>query len=106
MSVDVRNGLVHSVVYEDDGTPVSLSYVRDIHSIDFLFGDIEENSILPVYADYHAKYGYPGHVGFGLYGDTCPTDSDISYKVELLMIMQEDANVPVHETPMETARAM
>ena len=104
--VDVRNGLVHRAVYEDDGTPVSLSYVRDIHSIDFLFGSIEGNSLRPVYAAYNAKYGYPMHVGFGLYGDTCPTDSGIDYAVELLTIMEEDANVSVHKTPEEIAQAI
>ena len=33
MIVDVRKGLVHSAVYEDDGTPVSSFDVRDVHSI-------------------------------------------------------------------------
>ena len=113
--VDVRNGLVHSAIFEDDGTPVS---VDDVHSIDSLFVSIKEhlrdirNSNWYqgkvglrdlVQADYNAEYGYPELVVFD---SDSVTDLYFSYKVELLRIMEEDTDVPVHKAPVAIDRTM
>ena len=101
--VDVRNGLVHWAVYEDDGTPVSLSDVDSVHSIDSLFAMIKRDLLAgwSVHADYDAEYGYPESVGID---SDFATDLYTGYGVELLTITEEDASVPVHKTPEEIVR--
>jgi len=88
--VEVRNGLVHSAVFEDDGTPVS---VDSIYSIDSLFASIKKRLDF-VSAEYNAEYGYPQ---FAVFDSDWATDLYVDYKVELLVIMEEDTNIPGHE---------
>ncbi|MCY4211592.1 MAG: DUF6174 domain-containing protein [Gammaproteobacteria bacterium] len=88
--VEVRNGLVHSAVFEDDGTPVS---VDSIHSIDSLFASIKGRLDF-ISAEYNAEYGYPQ---FAVFDSDWATDFYVDYKVELLVIMEEDTNIPGHE---------
>ena len=104
--IDVRNGLVHSAVYEDDGTPASMD---GLHSIGSLFIKIEKSirkeqwtkDLVGVY--YNAEYGYPGVVAFD---SELATDQYIGYKVKLLMIEKEDSYVSLHRTPEEVARTI
>ena len=103
--VDVRDGLVHSAVHEDDGTPVSVDTVQ---SIDSLFNSIKESVMggsmyYLARVHYNAEYGYPGVVAFDNKG---MTDVSFGYGIKLLMIMEEDAYVSLYETPEEIARTM
>ena len=103
--VDVRNGHVHSIVYEDDGKPASAD---GFHSIDSLFIRIEKSirkeamkDLVEVY--YDAEYGYPGFVAFD---SAAITGQHIDYEVKLLMIEKEDSYVSLHGTPEEIARTI
>ena len=106
--VDVRDGLVHSAWYEDDGTSAPADTVQ---SIDSLLSIIKEGvmgesgrNLVGVY--YNAEYGYPGVVVFD---SEIMTDAYFDYQVKLLMIM-EDAGVRVlgteYNAPLEIARTM
>ena len=87
MIVDIRKGYVHSAVYEDDGTPVSAGGVR---SIDSLFFIIYNSHYSNVDTHYNAEYGYPEYVSFD---SASAIGRHVDYKIELLMIMEEDVNV-------------
>ena len=91
--VDVRNGLVHSAVYEDDGTPVS---VDAVHSIDSLLIGLKEGfrrgypDYAEVYVLYDARYGYPREVAY-FSKSVSDIDSGTRTRVELLMTPEETA---------------
>ena len=107
--VDVRNGLVHSAEYEDDGTPAS---VDSLHSIDSLFIELKEgfrrgDSGGTGYAVFfNARYGYPRDVEHYQYLDEDLVYVDYSIQVKLLTIMEQDAHIALHDTPEEIARTI
>ncbi len=102
MIVDIRKGLVHSAVYEDDGAPVSVGGVR---SIDSLFITIDRSHYSLVDPRYNAEYGYPEYVAFD---SASAIGRRVDYQIELLIIMEEDVNVgemvPMVSIPAGTFR--
>ena len=107
--VDVRDGLVHSAWYEDDGTSAPADTVQSIDSLLSILkkGVMGERGHNLVGVYYNAEYGYPGVVAFDTEG---MTDAYFDYHVKLLMIMEEDAGVRVlgaeYNAPLEIARTM
>ena len=60
--VTVRNGVVESAVYADDGQPVDPQFIEHFRTVDVLFDMLQEaiaNEASTITVSYDPTYGYP-----------------------------------------------